>query len=301
MLTNIPYPWSLPGRVHGIDVSHAQADKKHISILPWRDIAAFGCLFASIKLSEGNFHDLSAESQLDGARSVGLRTGSYHFFHSSEDPVVQATNYSSQYNRLGPFTERPVIDWEDDWRVRACGPQLALHNVLDTLSLVHRLTGRRPNVYTGPGFMAPFRGLDLSQLLQYDLWVAHYRWGTDGHDYGLTKPTIPGPWKVADAWQCGGDGAPRIPGVPVNLDRDIFFGEESAYLKWCEDKPTPEPGLQMGDGGVANDSYYVDRAESELEKTEVEEDNTPTKPQSPRSLSKSGRYKAIIDGDEKKK
>lgn len=239
-----PLPWTLPGRLSGIDVSSAQ------SRLPWAAIAADGIRFASVKASEATFDDARFAAHLAGARSVGLHTGSYHYLHSSEDGARQAEHYARQIGSDGELTERPTLDWEDGWRVARVGPRVALDSAIAFLRRIRSLTGRRPTVYTGPSFVALFRGLDLSELADHDLWIAHYRWDpATGHDYGLEAPTIPAPWSRAVAWQAGGNGAPRVPGCPVDLDRDVFFGDESAYLAWCKDAPTREPGIQLGDDG----------------------------------------------------
>lgn len=253
-----PLPWTIPGRLQGVDVSSSQAT------LPWQAIAAAGVVTASVKASEAMWNDARFAAHLAGARSVGLYTDSYHFLHSTKDGTKQGETYTRQLEADGGLIGRPTLDWEDTARVKLCGPRIALDNALAFLRTVHKLTGRRPNLYTGPEFMKLFAGqLDLYELAEYDLWVAHYRWHpVTGQDYGLEAPIVPKPWQHAMAWQASGDHGPRIPGVSVDIDRDVlFFPDVAAYLAWCADVPVKEPNVVLGDEGPALPLGWQDRAE----------------------------------------
>jgi lysozyme len=231
-----PLPCDVPGRVSGIDISAAQPR------LPMDRIVAAGNKWVCMKASEGTWPDHAFATHYADVTAAGLKREAYHFFRSSDPWQPQADEYLRCCDGKD-FEMRPSLDWEDQKRILEIGPARALAAALQWLDYVGMRVGRRPNVYTGKGVMDLFRGLDLSPLLGYDLWCASYRFSpTDGHDFRLTAPLMPAPWTEARAWQWGGNGAPRIEGVPFDLDRDVFFGDEAAFDAWCADvRPTPVP------------------------------------------------------------
>lgn len=242
----IPLPWDVPGRLRGADISSVQPR------LPLDRLVAAGFRWVDMKATEATWDDPKfATHHADVDARDDIDAGAYHFWHSAEpwQPQADAFLRAIDGKRL---TLRPTLDFEDQRRIGP-NPRLALAGATAWLAYVWHVTGRRPTVYTGKGVMDLLRGLDLSELLQYDLWVAHYRWDpATGRDFGLEAPSIPAPWTEARAWQVGGNGAPRVPGVPFDLDLDVFFGDDAAFRAWCEDRPTTTLPSPAPDGASAH-------------------------------------------------
>lgn len=241
----IPYPWDVHGRIHGLDVSAVQPR------LPYPALLAAGVSFVIAKASEGEWDDHAFATHIADAQAADLATGSYHFFRSSDDPLAQMDVYARRLDGRN-LTMRPVIDWEDTTRMQTVGLGKALDAVGLSAHQIQVLTGRKPTIYTGVGVVSLFHAPQYADALRAladvaDLWVAHYRWDAAGHDLGLEAPRIPAPWTEARLWQCGGNGAPRIPGVPLDIDRDVFFGSRADFDRWCDpsraptDPAPPEP------------------------------------------------------------
>lgn len=244
-------PWDIPGRLQGIDISRSQAK------LPMEKLRDEGVAFVTVKATQNQWRDPMFHTHCDSATAAGLPVGSYHFLHSNVDGATQAEAYVKAVESRKDQRIKPCLDWEDAHRVADVGPLVARDHAL---AFLHRTWSlwRKPQVYTGPGFIALFRGVDMSAFAEFDLWVAHYRWDpATGRDYGLQKPIIPQPWTEARAWQCGGNGAPRFKSVLVDLDRDIFYGTQEEFDYWCDsgnpdkqeaNRPSPhDPGTMPGD------------------------------------------------------
>lgn len=254
-MTAIALPWTLPDRLRGADVSVVQPR------LPVAALVSAGFRWVDCKATESTWDDPRFALHHADVVAAGLGTGAYHFFHSSEPVQAQADAFLRAIEGV-ELTLRPTLDLEDQKRIVTAGPQRALDNACAWLRYVWQHGGRRPTVYTGPGVIALFHGLDLSELAQYDLWVAHYRWDpATGRDLGLAAPTIPAPWTEARAWQVGGNGAPRVPGVPFDLDLDVFFGDDASFRAWCEDRPMttlPAPGPSASPDGASAHGLALD-------------------------------------------
>ena len=260
----IPLPWTVPGRQRGADVSSAQ----HPSRALMASLAAGGCISVDVKGSDWSpsrqvgYTDQAMTAHLAFARELGLSTGIYGFFHSDQPWQPQAEAFLRAHDAASavmPLTMRPTIDWEDQARIRT-DPARALGGVVGWCEFVRARTGRRPTCYTGKPQVDILTAakVDASPLLAYDLWDAHYRWDPlTGHDYGVIAPTpivIGGVLWPCVAWQCGGNGAPRFAPVdgwvPVDIDLDVYYIATTAdFLAWCADKPTVEPGLNLGPSG----------------------------------------------------
>lgn len=255
----VPLPWLSPLVKRGLDVSSAQQPNAALM----RIAAAAGCVSCDVKacdysLAHGApYADPAYLAHLTLAREHGLATGTYAFFQSAAPWQPQAEQYLRTYDASGPLALRPTLDWEDADRI-AANPGRALDGALAWGQFVHQRTGRRPTIYTGKNItdILARAHLDASALLAYDLWQAHYRWDPKtGHDYGLAAPhpiylgaTV---WPTV-AWQCGGNGAPRLATPPdaqghveiadVETDIDILYTPTIAdFYAWCADEPFQPP------------------------------------------------------------
>lgn len=286
----IPYPHQIPGRTQGVDVSSVQPR------LPWDVLRAGGASFAIVKASESGFSDHRFSTHIADASAAGLATGAYGFLHSSEPWQPQADEYLRATDGLG-LPIRPVLDWEDQRRILAATPRVALAAACAWLAYVRQHTGRRPIVYTGPGVIALFHGIDLSELAAYDLWVAHYRIDpATGYDYGLQAPTVPQPWTEARMWQWCGNRGPRFDGVPVDLDRSVFFGSQTDFDRWCDDAaPTTEPAPAPAPDGASLHALALDHVRDVEDEADALADTQPDSPTAKSSQSMRAVDAPIVD------
>jgi hypothetical protein len=104
----------------------------------------------------------------------------------------------------------------------------------DFLDEIERLTGKKPIIYTSPGFWESELG-DTSMFAEYPLWVAHY---------GTTSPRIPGGWSRYTFWQYTQEGS--VPGVTGAVDRNRFNGTIADLQALARGNPsTTLPGLSV--------------------------------------------------------
>jgi len=164
--------------IKGIDVSN------HNGNIGFNSVKGDGVELVYIKATEGTtFIDDHLEQHYQGAKSVGLAIGFYHFLVGTSAPETQAENFYNQIkdkeNNLKPCLdiERSGFDVMD-YALRF----IARFNQLSKLQIL---------IYAGPYFINA--NLD-SRLAQYPLWVSQYGvavpmpnnvWGSNyaGHQY----------------------------------------------------------------------------------------------------------------------
>ncbi|MEO8512353.1 MAG: GH25 family lysozyme [Ignavibacteria bacterium] len=101
---NRPSKESYP--VSGIDVSHHQGD------IDWDKVSQEDFAFVYIKATEGEeFKDSLYRFNNKNAVRVGFKTGAYHFYLASKDPLKQAENFIKSVPK-GSVQLPPVLDIE---------------------------------------------------------------------------------------------------------------------------------------------------------------------------------------------
>ena len=192
--------------IHGIDVSHHQKD------IDWTKVKEQGVTFVFVKATEGvdyldtmfvkNWKDLEEENMIRGA---------YHFYVSDDDPLEQAEWF---VKNIGSFEGilPPVMDVERAGHDHIT-PEAYREKLVKCLGHVEKLTGQLPILYSSPNFAKKYLASD--EFGKYKLWIA---------EYGVEQPTIPNAWQKPgwDFWQ--NTYQDKVPGVPVEVDRNIFKG-----------------------------------------------------------------------------
>lgn len=182
----------------GLDVSHWD------ETIAWQKVKDAGFRFAVAKCTEYK-QDPTYLINKNGARSVGMIFGAYHFFHPSRDPIVQAQEFVAKAGLCDFF----VLDWESTDGVPSAKDRGGARIWLE---FVEKLTGKVPVIYGSPYFLQAL-GLDES-FARYPLWVANYK---------TSAPLVPEPWKTWTFWQFTESG--DVPGIPApDEDCDIFNG-----------------------------------------------------------------------------
>ena len=96
---------------YGIDISSYQG-----TAIDWAAVRGNNISFVSVKLTEStDYVNPAAPSQVDGARSVGIAVGGYHFARPGSIPD-QANHFADQLSARGllsPGSLWPMLDMED--------------------------------------------------------------------------------------------------------------------------------------------------------------------------------------------
>jgi lysozyme len=184
----------------GIDVSHYQGR------IDWRAVEADGVGFAYVKATEGGtFVDPAFARNWAAAGETRIVRGAYHRFRARRDGAAQARHFLSVVSlRDGDLP--PVLDVE---ATDGVGDARLVREVRAWLAEVERRTGKRPIVYTKPGFRRVHLGTALDD---YPLWIA---------EYDVDSPSVDG-WHF---WQHSERG--RVAGIANAVDLDRFNGSHA--------------------------------------------------------------------------
>ena len=200
--------------IYGLDISHWNG------VIHWSAINPADAAFVICKASEGRFYkdDVLAPNFAELER-LNIIRGVYHFFRFTDVTAAQQVQ-----NFLGcnidfskPGVLPPVVDveWQSSETLNNYVRQnkaACLKMLRDWLVAVENQTGKKPIIYTAAGFWNDHLG-NPDGFEDYPLWVA---------SYGPSKPIMPGKWAKWQMWQFTGSG--KVPGIPGNIDRNIFNG-----------------------------------------------------------------------------
>lgn len=176
--------------VRGIDVSHYQPHAD------WHKIKASGVSFAYIKASEGvNGKDALSSAHANGAKSVGVKIGYYHFaslndLHVAEDSSAEAKWFDGLLRTLPSSDLPPVLDIETNKSgLSPQAVQLWIQTFLDTMKqLGHPVV----ILYS----YTPFLDANLPHDHPFGsnpIWIAQYR--------NVEYPKMPHGWNSYLIWQ----------------------------------------------------------------------------------------------------
>lgn len=210
-----------------VDISAAQPSIDWPAYRQWSNVVA-------MKSTEGvGYRSPTFYAQRAGAIAAGISTILvYHFGRPDlgNDPAAEA-NY--MHSIVGPIRDSDimVLDYEvedpratADWAYRWLAQQALNYH------------GKLPGIYASDAYV---RGrLQDARLAKYPLWLAAWTYNA------MTRPPCPPPWSSYLAWQFS-DKVGGVPGVPGNVDANIFFGttgENKAMstipLGWHDDGAT---------------------------------------------------------------
>lgn len=213
----VDFPGRSPARypVRGIDVARFQ------SYVDWPNARAAGVEFAFIKATEGgDLKDPKFADHWRGAARAGIARGAYHFYYFCTPPEVQARFFIRNVPRTAGSLP-PVLDME--WnpfsptcRRRPPGADVRAEMRV-WLDIVERHYGRRPIIYTTPGFYAD---AGLSAMRGEEFWLRATA--------KRPRDAYPGqPWRF---WQYTATGT--LPGTPGDIDINVFNGTRADWQAW---------------------------------------------------------------------
>ena len=192
---------SRPAGIQGIDVS------SHQGAVAWRAARSQGAEFAYVKATEGRgYVNPFFAQQYDGAASVGMVRGAYHF--AVPTPSSSGSEQATYFVRHGGGwstdgrTLPPLLDIEYN-------PYASLGNtcynlsaaqmvswIRDFSSTVQHLTGRVPMIYTTTNWWITCTG-NSDAFADHPLHIA---------SYGPTAGRLPSGWSTYAVWQYSSTG-----------------------------------------------------------------------------------------------
>lgn len=227
------------GNSIGIDISHYQ------TISDWQTVKDSGISFAFLKATEGSYStDNTFQSHLEGAKSVGIYIGAYHFCRATnpESAVKEADFFIETINNAGGFSILdlpPTLDIETN--EGANGDNISAI-CRAWINRVKEAAGKQPILYTYPSFADQYLDKSLGDI---PLWLANYNSEINDHA-GWTE------WLFLQYEDSG-----SVPGISGHVDMDEYNGNIEDYVKQIN-------GTQEDDEDMDKVLDYPDWAWQEL-------------------------------------
>jgi lysozyme len=206
--------------IEGIDVSDVQG------FVNWKKVKDGGYTFAFCKATDGEtFVAKTFKRNWENIKSVGMIRGAYHFCHTKNDPIKEATHFVKTVGVLD-LGDMLVLDIEDEKSI--LNNEQFINWTITFLDTVEQLTNVTPIVYTGGPYFDKHGGKPsdeiVSKLSKYPLWLAAYTTNPDKY--------VPYVWKNVgwSIWQRSGDVCAKgdtplhAPGISVVVDRNQYKG-----------------------------------------------------------------------------
>ncbi len=191
-----------------VDISH------HNAIASMNDVKSAGILAIIHKSTEGTvFVDPEFDARRKAARQAGFLWGSYHFV----SPVAPEKQVDFFLKHTDPKDDELIaIDYEPS---SAGLPNMTLAQLVETVGLVKKKTGRTPVVYGGHLLREALGAKPNNDLAECPLWYARY----------ADKPVgVPNTWQAPTMWQYtdgkSGNDPKTVSGISGLVDRSVFFG-----------------------------------------------------------------------------
>jgi lysozyme len=213
-------------RTLGIDFSRWQDSNSTPQKMNCAAAKTAGAQFAFIKASQGTWCDEDFIWNYFSAVETWPVVGAYHYLDWTKPAKDQAKFFLGLTQNVNP--NLLVVDYECRTNAPSTGTaRLALKTFLTE---VVNATGKRPIIYTGPGYWAEYGSPDL-WWAQFPLWLAHYKTYT---------PIVPKPWVGWSFWQYTdeGDGI-RFGAESREIDLNYWVGSYDGLLKFSQSSTIP--------------------------------------------------------------
>lgn len=196
----------------GIDVS------KYQNVTDWKYVRDAGISFVIIKSTEGiESIDLSFQSHLSGAKSVGMKVGVYHFCRAKDvqSAIQEADFFISVINSAGGFDVLDIAPALDIETPEGANRDNVVAICRAWVERVKQVSGMQPVLYSYPFFADQY--LDAS-LADIPLWLANY---------DVQQPNDRAGWCRWTFLQYSEKG--KVPGIDGYVDLDEFDGDIANY------------------------------------------------------------------------
>lgn len=212
----------------GIDISYYQRKN-------YKDFIK-GADFVICRAAFSKYVDEYCDTMYQYAKSEGKKLGFYFFPLTSDGTPEDCAKWAYDQVRGYIGEAIPMLDWE------SYSGQYGITNPYDVewayrwLKKFEALSGVKPMIYMNSSLNRSTNWQKIADA-NYGLWIANYG-NNDGTDHGRPEVKY---WKFAAIHQYTSKGADG-----VGLDRDVFYGDEAAWDKYCGKKtvdkePTPKP------------------------------------------------------------
>ncbi|MFE9451812.1 GH25 family lysozyme [Streptomyces sp. NPDC006739] len=227
--------------VRGLDVSAHQEN------VDWSAVAADGASFAYVKATEGTSYISSRFSQqYDGAATVGLIRGAYHFARPDKASGTAQADYFVDHGgawQPGGTTLPGVLDIEATSGLPTCygvGPGATVNWIASFDNEYRRRTGLHPVINTNTSWWSQCTGNSSAFAATNLIWIGSWT--------GTPHP-LPNGWSTYAFWQTSDSGT--FPG-----DQDVFNGTEQDLRNLAASGTyTPPPPPAAGAWPVVQQGY----------------------------------------------
>lgn len=208
-----------PFEVHGVDVSHWQAD------IDWKKLRTQGANFAFIKATEGGKHvDRLFKKNWKEAHEAGIPTGAYHFMYWCRSAEEQADWFIRHVPKQAGSLP-PVLDVEWHGNRKTCPHKISKKRVLEKMNVwmdkIEKHYGVKPIIYTAPDF---YEDNLQGQFKDHSFWLRsvaeHPKGRYPNRDFAF--------------WQYSGTGLMK--GVSTQIDHNVFNGTEESWKRWLSER-----------------------------------------------------------------
>lgn len=207
----------------GFDISHYQG------VVNWNEVKTGNYQFVYIKSSEGHTYiDPNFVSYVQGAKSIGLAVGAYHFAWPNQDNAIDEAKLFVSLLQANPTDLMPVLDLEEPTTSGTMSAAQIVQWVRDFINYVQSQLNIKVMLYTGNWFINRF---SITGLEDIPLWDSYY---------SNSAPPDTGGWTNWTALQNSDSGT--VPGIEGSVDMDLAISLEA--LKGNVQV------MQIGDGGA---------------------------------------------------
>lgn len=224
-----------------LDVSNYQPT------VTWASVKSSGVAAVYAKATEGTtWSDSTFTSHIQGAQSVGLSAGAYHFARpESNDPTDEAKHFVAALQQT-PTDLMPALDLESPTSAGVLTGAQVVAWVRTFVNYVQAQTGHKVMLYTGAWYANMF---DLSGLGDIPLWVSAY---------GVSAPSQFADWTSYLMWQY--TDAATVSGISGNVDMSYAPSVAALQGNYMEGDLTPmsNPTVQLNSTGSAVETLQKD-------------------------------------------
>jgi|TARA_B110000908_G_scaffold156525_1_gene195773 lysozyme len=202
--------------VYGIDISHHQNNE-----IDFISKTLDSLSFVICKATEGvTYTDPLFLKNWKTIKARGFIRGAYHFYHSNDDPIAQATHFMNTITNLENTDIPPIIDFEGGGIDTSQSVEEIQSALKIFLNEVQKKSKRTPIIYTDLNTGNKY--LNSSYFSDYPLWIANYN--------GKKSPDLPDAWKKRGWFIWQRTSTYKLDSQ--NNDFDIFDGSLSAFKEF---------------------------------------------------------------------
>jgi len=197
--------------IQGIDISHNNGS------INWKELSNID--FIIIKATEAEtFQDPMFKENWEGASSINLTKGAYHFYYASDDPIIQANNFLKTVKTLNKSDLPAILDVET---LNNTNEKILLDGIIKWLETIQTKTNKTPIIYSSLNFYKKY--LLVEQTKKYPIWLADY----DKTDLKDLQKSLPN--RDIIMWQYTQKA--KTKGVNGFVDMSIFYGDLNSFIK----------------------------------------------------------------------